>query len=152
MHKLQQHPLEAYSGRMSEATDAATAALQQAMPFAKALGVELLVNEPQEVRCRMGWSDGLSGAGVGLHGGAIMGLADCGGGICAFLNLPEGATGTTTIESKTNFLRAVRSGHVEAVSRPLHTGRSVIVVETDVSDEAGRLIARVTQSQIVLRA
>ncbi len=62
------------------------------------------------------------------------------------------ANGTTTIESKTNFLRAVRNGHVEAISRPLHAGRSVVVVETDVIDAEERLIARVTQSQIVLRS
>jgi 1,4-dihydroxy-2-naphthoyl-CoA hydrolase len=134
-------------------TDAAlsTEALQQAVPLAKTLGLQLLANRPDEVRCKLEWSDGLSGAGVGMHGGAIMALADSSGGICAFLNLPEGATGTTTIESKANFLRAVRSGHVETVSRPLHAGRSVVVVETDVIDAEGRLVARVTQSQIVLR-
>jgi 1,4-dihydroxy-2-naphthoyl-CoA hydrolase len=128
-----------------------TEAIHQAMPFAKKLGLELVAAGPDEVRCRLEWSDELSGAGVGMHGGAIMGLADAAAGLCAFLNLPEGASGTTTIESKTNFLRAVRSGAVEAVSRPLHTGRSVVVVETDVIDESGRMAARVTQSQIVLR-
>jgi 1,4-dihydroxy-2-naphthoyl-CoA hydrolase len=122
------------------------------MPFAKTLGIQLLEASPAEVRCMIEWSDELEGAGVGLHGGAIMGLADACGGICAFLNLPQGATGTTTIESKTNFLRAVRSGRVEAISRPLHVGRSVVVVETDVTDAEGRRVARVTQSQIVLRA
>jgi uncharacterized protein (TIGR00369 family) len=79
-----------------------------------------------------------------------MGLADSTGGLCAFLNLPEGAGGTSTIESKTNFLRAVREGYAEAVSRPLHVGRRVIVVETDVVDPAGKLAARVTQTQAVL--
>jgi 1,4-dihydroxy-2-naphthoyl-CoA hydrolase len=122
------------------------------MPFAKTLGVELIENRPEQVRCRLQWSDALAGAGVGLHGGAIMGLADTAGGICAFLNLPEGATGTTTIESKTNFLRAVRAGRIEVISRPLHTGRSVVVIETDVTDAEQRLVARVTQTQIVLRA
>ncbi len=131
---------------------AATEAIHGLMPFAKTLGLQVLANEREEVRCRLEWSDDLAGAGVGLHGGAILGLADCAGGICAFRNLPDGAAGTTTIESKTNFLRGVRAGHVEAVSRPLHVGRSVIVIETDVSDAAGRLAARVTQSQIVLRA
>ncbi|MHB1539251.1 MAG: PaaI family thioesterase [Solirubrobacteraceae bacterium] len=121
------------------------------MPFAKTLGIQLLASQPDEVRGRLDWSDGLAGAGVGLHGGAIIGLADAVGGICAFLNLPTDAAGTTTIDSKTNFLRAVRSGHIEARSRPLHAGRSIVVIETDVSDDEGRLIARVTQSQIVLR-
>jgi 1,4-dihydroxy-2-naphthoyl-CoA hydrolase len=130
----------------------ATDALHQTMPLARTLGIQLLRNEAAEVRCRLEWSDGLSGAGVGLHGGAIMALADTTGGICAFLNLPEGATGTTTIESKTNFLKAVRAGHVEAISRPLHTGRSVVVVQTDVINADDAIVARVTQSQIVLRA
>jgi uncharacterized protein (TIGR00369 family) len=79
-----------------------------------------------------------------------MALADSGGGLCAFLNLPEGATGTATIESKTNFFRAVRDGHVDAVSRPLHRGRTTIVVETDLRDAEGKHVARVTQTQAVL--
>jgi 1,4-dihydroxy-2-naphthoyl-CoA hydrolase len=137
---------------VTSAPTSITEAMYQAIPFAKTLGIQVLANRPDEVRCRLAWSDGLSGAGVGLHGGAIMGLADSSAGVCAFLNLPEGAVGTTTIESKTNFLRAVRSGHVEAVSRPLHAGRSVVVVETDVIDAEGHLVARVTQSQIVLRS
>jgi uncharacterized protein (TIGR00369 family) len=79
-----------------------------------------------------------------------MGLADVCGGACAYTNLPDGATGTTTIESKTNFFRAVRRGHVEAISRPLHVGRTTVVVETDLFDEAGKRVARVTQTQAVL--
>ena len=67
------------------------------------------------------------------------------------LNLPVGASGTATIESKTNFLGAVRGGVVTAVSTPLHSGGTTIVVETDVRDEGGKLVARVTQTQLVLR-
>jgi uncharacterized protein (TIGR00369 family) len=91
----------------------ATEAMHQAIPLAKTLGIQVVANQPDEERCRLEWSDGLSGAGVGLHGGATMALADITGGICAFLNLPEGSVGTTTIESKTNFLRPVRFGHAE---------------------------------------
>jgi len=79
-----------------------------------------------------------------------MGLADAAGAYCAFLNLPAGAGGTATIESKTNFFRAVREGHVHARSRPLHRGRTTIVVETDVFDDADKHVARVTQTQAVL--
>ena len=79
-----------------------------------------------------------------------MALADSAGGACAFLNLPSGAAGTTTVESKTNFLRAVRGGTVEAVARPIHVGRTIIVVETDVRDGDDRRVALVTQSQLVL--
>jgi uncharacterized protein (TIGR00369 family) len=85
-----------------------------------------------------------------MHGGALMSLADMAGAVCAFLNLPPGATGTTTIESKTNFLRALRDGYVEAVATPLHAGRSTLVVDTELRDADGRLVARTTQTQAVL--
>ena len=78
-----------------------------------------------------------------------MALADTAGAWCAFLNVPQDAA-TTTIESKTNFLRSVRSGTVEATARPLHVGRSFIVVDTELRDGDGRLVARVTQTQAVL--
>lgn len=130
---------------------AATDALRQAMPLATVLGLEVLTSHPTGVSARMGWAQALCTDGGVLHGGAIMALADTTGASCAFLNLPDGSLGTATIESKTNFLRAVRDGWVEARSRPLHVGRTVIVVETDVVDATGRLAARVTQSQAVLR-
>ena len=78
-----------------------------------------------------------------------MALADTTGALCAYLNVPDGAS-TTTIESKTNFLRAATAGHVDAVSRPLQRGRRIIVVETDLINGDARLVARVTQSQLVL--
>lgn len=126
-----------------------TALMHGAMPYTATLGVQVLSARRDEVRSRLAWSDSLTTSGGLLHGGALMSLADANGGLCAFLNLPPGA-GTSTIESKTNFLRAVRGGFATAVSRPLHTGRRVIVVETDVLDDDGRLVARVTQSQAVL--
>ena len=85
-----------------------------------------------------------------LNGGALMGLADNVGGLVAFLNLPEDAAGTATIESKTNFLGPVRSGYVHAIGRPLHTGRRTIVVDTELYDDDDKLVARVTQTQAVL--
>jgi uncharacterized protein (TIGR00369 family) len=84
-----------------------------------------------------------------MHGAAIMALADSLGGACAFLNLPEGAR-TSTIESKTNFFRGIRSGAAHASTHPLHVGRSTIVVQTDVTDDEGRLVSQVTQTQAVL--
>ena len=123
------------------------------MPLTGTLGMEA-VGPPtaSEVRARLPWTEAICTTGGVMHGGALMALADSTGALCAFLNLPEGSTGTSTIESKTNFLRAVRSGYAEAVSRPLHTGKTVVVVETDILDADGRLCARVTQSQVVLRA
>ena len=127
-----------------------TAQARAAMPFAETLGLELVAAAADEVRARLAWAERLCTAGAILHGGALMSLADAAGAYCAFLNLPEGAGGTATIESKTNFFRAVREGHVEATSRPLHVGRTTIVVETDLHDAAGKHVARVTQTQAVL--
>ena len=119
------------------------------IPFAVGLGVELLSAGKDEVRGRLAWAPERCTAGGILHGGALMSFGDTLGAICAFLNLPPGAN-TSTIESKTNFFRAVRQGFVEGVSRPLHVGRSVIVVQTDLRDADGRRVAQVTQTQAVL--
>jgi uncharacterized protein (TIGR00369 family) len=119
------------------------------MPFAVRLGIELDAAAPEEVRGRLAWAPERCTAGGVLHGGALMALADSLGGVCAYLNLPAGAQ-TTTITSSTSFMRAVREGEVTAVARPLHAGRSVIVVQTDLTDGAGKRVAQVTQSQAVL--
>jgi 1,4-dihydroxy-2-naphthoyl-CoA hydrolase len=118
-------------------------------PFAGLLGLEVTAADAEEVRGTLAWAEERCTAGGILHGGALMGFADTLGGVCAFLNLPEGAT-TATIESKTNFFRAVREGTVTGVTRPLHVGRSFIVVQTDLTDDEGRRVAQVTQTQAVL--
>jgi uncharacterized protein (TIGR00369 family) len=125
------------------------AGLLAMMPFAAGLGIVLDAAVAGEVRGRMAWAPEKCTSGGILHGGALMALADSLGGICAFLNLPPGA-GTATTSSATVFTRAVRSGEVTAVTRPLHVGRSVIVVQTDLTDDAGRRVAQVTQTQAVL--
>jgi 1,4-dihydroxy-2-naphthoyl-CoA hydrolase len=124
--------------------------MREAMPYLELLDIDVVTNTAEEVRLRMAWREELCTTLGIMHGGAIMSLADTAGAMCAFLNLPEGAGGTTTIESKTNFLRAVREGVVEAVTKPLHAGRKVIVLETDVVDDKGKRVARVTQTQAVL--
>jgi len=126
--------------------------IRAAMPFAGLLGLEIVAASPEEVRARLDWDERRCTAGGILHGGALMGLADSSGGLCAFLNLPAGATGTATIESKSNFFRPVSDRYVEATSRVLHQGRSTIVVETELRDADGRLAAKVTQTQAVLGA
>jgi 1,4-dihydroxy-2-naphthoyl-CoA hydrolase len=124
--------------------------LADVAPLAGTLGIELIQADPEEVRGGMDWApEKCTAAGV-LHGGAIMAFADTLGGVCAFLNLPDGATTTATVESKTNFFRAVREGRVEAVTRPLHVGRTFIVAQTDVYDAEQRHVAQVTQTQAVL--
>jgi uncharacterized protein (TIGR00369 family) len=123
-----------------------------AMPFARLLGVELVEATPDAVRARLAWAPERCTAGGALHGGALMGLADSCGGLLAFLNLPDGAAGTTTLTSSTSFLRGLRAGHAHATCRPVHRGRTTIVVETEVADDDGRLLGKVTQTRAVLRA
>jgi len=125
--------------------------LHTTMPFMALIGAEAVRADPSEVVLRLEWNASRCTAGGSLHGGALMGLADGAGAWCAFLNLPPGAN-TTTLESKTNLLRAVRKGTVTAASRPLHLGRTVIVVDTELRDDDGRLVARTTQTQMVLAA
>jgi len=121
--------------------------IRDTMPLAVLLGVELLEASSEIVRGRLEWAPERCTAGGLLHGGALMALADSCGGVCAFLNLPEGSVGTATIESNTNFMRAVRDGTVLASTRPLHKGRTLIVLESELAREDGALVAKVTQTQ-----
>lgn len=119
------------------------------MPFALTLGVEIDVATKDEVVGRLPYSVERTTAGGAMHGGALMAFADSIGAVCAFLNLPAGA-GTSTTSSATVFLRGVTSGDVTATARPLHAGRTIIAVLTELRDDQGRLVAQVTQSQAVL--
>ena len=129
----------------------ATSLIHELMPLCATLGIRAEEYTADHVILSMAWSPSLCTSNGVLHGGAIMALADSGGGTCAFLNLPPDASGTATIESKTNFLGAVRSGRVTATSTPLHRGGATIVIETSVHDDKGKLVAKVTQTQMVLR-
>jgi uncharacterized protein (TIGR00369 family) len=132
--------------------EAATSRIREMMPFCATLGVRAQIYKAESVALSLDWEPSLCTSGGILHGGVVMALADSAGGACAFLNLPDGATGTVSIESKTNFLGAVKQGTVTATAVPLHRGGSTVVVETSVRDEMGRLVAKVTQTQMVLRA
>ena len=123
--------------------------MHSTMPLTAVLGFEALSAAPEQVVVRVAWEESRCTAAGVLHGGVLMALADTAGAYCAFLNLPEGA-GTTTIESKTNFLRAVRSGTATATARRLHAGRTIVVVETEVRDDDGKLVTKTTQTQAVL--
>jgi uncharacterized protein (TIGR00369 family) len=132
--------------------DQATEFLRSAMPLCATLDMRATVAGRDEVRVELDWAPGLCTGNHVLHGGVIMALADSAGGACTYFHLPEDASGTTTVESKTNFLGAVRGGTAVASARPLHVGRTTIVVETLVTDHDGRPVAKVTQTQLVLRA
>ena len=123
--------------------------LASVVPFAAVLGIEVESAAADEVRGRMPWAPERCTTDGVLHGGALMAFADTLGAVCAFLNLEPGKT-TTTVESKTNFFRAVREGHVVGTAKPLHAGRSFIVVQTDLADADGKRVAQVTQTQAVL--
>lgn len=120
------------------------------MPLCATLGVRADRLDPSEVVLHLDWRADLCTTGGVLHGGTLMALADSAGAAVAVANLPEGAIGTTTLESKTNLLGAVRDGTVTATARPLHAGSTTIVVETEVRS-GDRLIAKTTQTQLVLR-
>lgn len=119
------------------------------MPFAVALGLEITEASADQVVGQVAWKEELCTIGSTVHGGALMAMADSLGAVCAFLNLPGGAV-TSTIESKTNFFRALRDGNVTGTTTPLHVGRTTIVVQTDLRDDAGKRVALVTQTQAVI--
>jgi len=120
------------------------------LPFAELIGIEYIAAAPELVVAEMTVRDDLCTRPAVLHGGAIMAFADTLGAAGTFLNLPEGA-GTTTIESKTNFIAAAPLGsRVTGTATPLHRGRRTMVWQTRVTTAEGRLVALVTQTQLVL--
>ncbi|HEY1318189.1 MAG TPA: PaaI family thioesterase [Gaiella sp.] len=127
-----------------------TAMIRDAMPLTALLGFEAVEGGPDGVVLTGSWAEDRCTAAGALHGGYLMALADSAAATLAFLNLPEGAT-TSTIEAKTNFLAAVRDGAVTARASLVHKGRTTIVVQTDVTDDAGRLVSRTLQTQAVLQ-
>jgi uncharacterized protein (TIGR00369 family) len=119
-------------------------------PFTKLMGVEIMSAEKDKVRAQIVVRPDLCTAGNIMHGGAIMAFADALGAIGTVLNIPREA-GTTTIESKTNFISAAREGAtIQAESVPLHVGKKTCVWQTRITREDGKLIAIVTQTQMVL--
>jgi 1,4-dihydroxy-2-naphthoyl-CoA hydrolase len=121
------------------------------IPFAKTMGVEITEATPQRVTGRLLVRPDLCTTGGTLHGGAIMAFADSLGAIAGYLSLPEGAKGTTTLESKTNFLGAAKAGTtVTAETTPVHCGKRTSVWQTKITSEDGKAIALVIQTQMVL--
>ncbi len=119
-------------------------------PFARLMGLEIVEATRDRVVAEVVVREELTNRNGGLHGGAVMGIADNLGGTATFLNMPQGA-GTTTIESKTNFFAAVPAGDtIRAECTPLHRGRTTMVWQTRIIRGDGRLAAIVTQTQLII--
>ncbi|HEX3451010.1 MAG TPA: PaaI family thioesterase [Isosphaeraceae bacterium] len=121
------------------------------LPFAELKGVTFTEASQDKVVARMTVRPDLCTLGHVLHGGAAMALADSVGAAATVINLPEDAKGTTTLESKTNFIGPAKEGAtVIATATPIHRGRRTQVWQTRLETEEGKLVAVVTQTQMVL--
>jgi 1,4-dihydroxy-2-naphthoyl-CoA hydrolase len=120
-------------------------------PFSLLLGTKIVEVTRDRVVAEVVVREELTNRNGGLHGGALMAIADNLGGTATFINMPEGA-GTTTIESKTNFFAAIPLGDtLRAECTPLHRGRTTMVWQTRVTRSDGRLAALVTQTQMIIQ-
>jgi 1,4-dihydroxy-2-naphthoyl-CoA hydrolase len=127
------------------------------LPFAELLGIEFTSAAPDRIVAEMTVRPDLCTRPAVLHGGAIMAFADTLGGVGTIVNLPgfgtDGGAATTTIESKTNFIAAAPAGtRVTGEATPIHRGRRTMVWQTRITTAEGRLVALVTQTQLVLPA
>lgn len=132
--------------------DDQAAAMQERVKgfFPEKLGIRFLSATPDRILAEVLVQDDMCTVPGVMHGGAVMAFADTLGGVGTALNLPAGA-GTTTIESKTNFFAAGRAGTVvTGECLPLHRGRRTMVWQTNVRSPEGKLVAQVTQTQMVL--
>ena len=121
------------------------------LPFAELIGVEFVSAEPDAIEARMVVRPDLCTLGGFAHGGAIMSFADTLGGAAAFVNLPGDAKGTTTLESKTNFIAGAPAGSTLIGRCALvHRGRRTQVWQTRIETEQGKLIALTSQTQMTL--
>ena len=135
----------------ADLTTSDLAAATDRIPFAKLLGIEATFLSHDRIEARMVVKPEHCNPMGGLHGGACISIADTLGAMGAFRNLPEGAAGTTTLESKTNFIGPARAGEtVLAVCTPLHVGRRTSIWQTRIVTEAGKTVAIVTQTQMTL--
>jgi len=120
------------------------------LPFAELLGIEVISASPDKIVAEMKVREDLCTSPAVLHGGAIMAFADTLGALGTIVNLPQGS-GTTTIESKTNFVAPAAVGtRIVGEATPIHRGRRTMIWQTRISGPGGRLVALVTQTQLVL--
>ncbi|MBN9003988.1 MAG: PaaI family thioesterase [Rhizobiales bacterium] len=121
------------------------------MPFAVSMGVTFVEAQLDRVVATMVVRADLCTRGSTIHGGAVMAFADAVGAAATVINLPADAKGTTTLESKTNFIKGAAEGStVKAIATPVHRGRRTQVWQTRLENDQGGLIATITQTQLVL--
>ena len=131
---------------------ATTASIQEVLNplFPGLMGIQLMEVTPERVVATMEVRPDLCTTGKVLHGGAIMAFADTVGAVATIANLPKD-TRTTTIESKTNFLRAAPEGtRITGECTAFHRGKTTMVWQTQIKNDTGKLCAVVTQTQLVL--
>jgi 1,4-dihydroxy-2-naphthoyl-CoA hydrolase len=126
------------------------AEVRAAAPFTETLDITFPALGPDEVRALMPWTRARSTIGGGMHGGALMALADIAATVCAWISAPAGS-GTVTTQSSSSFLRPL-AGDATAVARPLRAGKAIVAVDVDVLGGDGRLCVRVHQIQSVVAA
>jgi 1,4-dihydroxy-2-naphthoyl-CoA hydrolase len=121
------------------------------LPFAVLMGIEFTEALQDRVTATLVVREDLCTLGHAIHGGALMAFADTVGAAATIVNLPEEAKGTTTLESKTNFIGAAKAGTtLRAVATPVHRGRRTQIWQTRIETAEGKLVAMVTQTQMVL--
>lgn len=121
------------------------------LPFAELMGIRFIEADKDRVVATLAVRDDLCTVGHSIHGGALMALADTVGAAATVVNLPADAKGTTTIESKTNFVSGASAGTtITATATPVHRGRRTQVWQTRIESADRKLIALVTQTQMVL--
>ena len=121
------------------------------MPFAELKGVTFTAADSDRVVARMQVRPDLCTLNHVIHGGALMAFADSVGAAATVINLPDDAKGTTTLESKTNFLGSAHVGEtITGEATPLHVGRRSSVWQTRITNAGGKLLALVTQTQLTL--
>ncbi len=131
--------------------DLLTRLTAEPLPFARLLGIEVVSAAPDRILAHMTVREDLCTRPATLHGGAIMAFADTLGAMATLANLEDGA-GTVTIESKTNFLRPAPLGmRLVGEATPVHRGQRMMVWQTRMTTDEGRLVALTTQTQLVLR-
>ncbi len=121
------------------------------IPFADLLNIKIVSNNANNIVGTLQVSEKLCTTGARIHGGAIMAFADTLGAIGAFQSRPDGTAGTTTLESKTNFIGGAKLGStITGETTPVHVGRRTSVWQTRITNDDGKLVAVVTQTQMVL--